>query len=325
MDIHNEKLECFLLVGHDAFRNSTVLETMKSPPEIRKLMTSLMVLIVIFIIASNSMLIIGLYKTSTNLSLPSKMFVFLSCNDMLAGLSYFSTGYIFIKISCDLGYVMISVSSIFIICSVEIFLTVSALRFISLKKPLTRILNHHVYVLLFIEWLLGSGVGLIIYFSFSNLDTESLPIFLSIVCLMYLISIVLVGLINLLSYKALNTEDGSCTVTGTSNISSSDQIRKQRKRTAVVTLIFISLSYFVLNLPASIYYMYLALRTISIEQGKILNVRLYVEALEIMNCMQYIVLATTGTNAVIYIVRSKEIKLYYRLKLLNFIGGLNDN
>jgi len=296
---------------------NTDLTKFQSPPEVQKIMASFMVLIIAFIMISNSVLILGLYKTSVNLSLPSKILITLSCNDMLAGFSFMATG-LFVETSCKAIHIMASISYTLIFNGIAIFSTLSILRFISLKKPFSRIHNHHVYALLLIELLLACGIGISFYIGLGSFDVESLPFMQFTLILMFFGSIVLVTLINLFSYRALYShtmENGSRGTGGSKEtssvgISESDQLRNKRKRRAVITLLLISVSYFVLNLPLSIFYVYISLKTI--EHREKMDLEPYVKALEIVNYFQYLALATTGTNSAIFIVRSNEIKSFYR-------------
>jgi len=281
------------------------------------MMTSFMVLIITFVMLSNSMLILGLCKSSANLSLPGKMFIILSCNDMLSGFSFLLIGW-FIATSCRAIHIMASIAYFFIIYGVAIFLTLSALRFISLKKPLTRIRNFHVYVTLVVELLVAGGVGILCYITLTNSGTKSLPIIQFTLLVFFFSSIVLVTLLNLLSYKALHANsmksNGSAgagnpnEIETSVDVSQSDQLRNKRKHEAVITLLLISVSYFVFNLPLSIFYVYIALKPIKHEE--MMDVVQYVKSLEILNFLQFLALATAGTNAVIYIARSKEMKSF---------------
>ena len=117
-----------------------------------------------YVIVSNLLLIVGLLRTNRKKKLTTmkKLFVFLSCTDMLTTCLFMIHNYIdeFKNVEIMIG----AISHVLYLMGCTIFLTISVLRYISVRYPLKRVSNRTVYLTLLVAFILGVFNGVINFF-----------------------------------------------------------------------------------------------------------------------------------------------------------------
>ena len=277
-----------------------------------------------FVLLTNSMLIYGLYRTTKRpMPTPKKLFICLSCTDILTatiGVSRHILGYH--TNNCVLLLVLNSISDMFLSLGIGIFLTITILRYLSLRNPFMRISNRCINFILIVETLvsiLAVLLGLLVLLPGTGRST--LIILQFTITISYSLAVSSLLIINLLSFFTLKANiKHSVTISSKNHCSgnathdetisdSGDQLMKnKRKRYAVKTLIVISMFYLLCNLPLCIYFLVAAVNSLGMNY-KISN---YVNSHHVASFLALLVMLNNGINAAIIIIRSKDILTFYK-------------
>ena len=265
-------------------------------------------LIFSYVTASNLLLIISLLRTNRRkkLSLMKKLFVFLSCTDMLT-ISLFlfhnyieesNDGEIMIGALCQMLYLM----------GCTIFLTISVLRYISVRYPLKKVSNRTVYLTLLVAFILGVVNGAINFVEESFNLGKLGYIFVAWWLLIFFIEILLMALTSILSWRYLSQFQNFIDHNERTDAQNTASLSK--KKYAVKTLIYITISYVTCNL-CLLGCILLQPRLASRADGDVQIILGY-----IVDILYSFVLANTGNNAVIYLLRSKDLRAFYWKNIL---------
>ena len=201
-------------------------------------------------------------------------------------------------------------SSLFVI-GVNIFFSISILRYLALTKPFLQVDMRIVWSVNFIIFFLSNAYNVVSYLlspsSFFErkfrTDQISMGIFI-------LLCILLILTINIVSYRAILTSGPTCTnkyQRNSANLGANGDVKNNsssghHKKHAVKTLIIITSFYLISNTPMVSFTLL----------GQYL---VEVTATTAWNYLYQLVLVNCGMNAVIYMIRTKKVRkfLYRRL------------
>ena len=300
-------------------------------PELDKATLITSIAISIFVLLSNSMLIYGLYRTTKRpMSTTKKLFIYLSCTDLLTTLSG-QTRHIlsyYIK-NCIVLLLLNSASNSFFCLGITIFFTISILRYLSLRNPFNSVGNRRMNFILLVEIVFSILIGFSNIFLI-NVNAERFIIFMHVfVSITYFMVVLSLLVLNLLSYITLrsNIKRGVTTTSDnngsrnsnsqsthdeTVNDSGNQSMKNKRKRNAVNTLIVISIFYLLCNLPTCIFFF---VATGSSFQADYIFSN-FVRDYQISILLLFVSVSNNGFNAAILIVRSKDILSFYKSMIL---------
>ena len=286
-------------------------------------------LINIFVFLSNTMLIYGLHKTNRQLSLTKKLFIYSSIVDITSnciGLVGNVMVFYVHNISCIVNLVIASIINGLNCTSFELLFNISVLRYLSIVRPFLRIRTSHQKAVLIIELICALSTCILSVFFIQSLSMDSHSYSQYITTVIFLILIGVVLIINILSYKAMHKKKRKTPKT-TNNIAmklhesyrispaanTSSNTSDKRTKAAVVTLIIITVSYVVCNLPIITFILIGTLQSYLNEPYLFTQT---VNPILLVAIMHYIQLINGGVNAIIYILRSKEIRKFYKSKFI---------
>jgi len=314
----NSQIKCFIKNISQSYENITIYNV-DGDLKHYSLATSLVV--TVFILVSNTM-------PNRQLSLTKKLFIYLSMVDILTNLLEVVgniTVFYAKSISCIVNLAVASISNGLSCLSFELLLNISILRYLSIIRPFLRIRASHQKAVLTMELTFGVFSCIAYFLALEYLSTKSISLTQFLTGVVFLIWIGVVLTINILAYTAMyqksknirkdkTTEIGMKThdsyqINPVLNISSNKS--DQRKRAAIVTLIIITVSYLVCNLPFVIFTFINAIKSY-LNESYLLT--LDVNPIILIMLMHYIQLLNGGLNATIYILRSKEIGEFYKSK-----------
>jgi len=284
-------------------------------------------IITIFVMLSNLMLIYGLYRTTKQpMSTTKKLFIYLSCTDIMTTLIGEMKHILSYHIrNCIILLALTSVNNVFFCLGMEIFSTISILRYLSLKNPFQNVGKRRIHLILLIETVVSTLIG-VCYFSFLYDIEESTMIAIQfVVTILYFLMVSSLLLINLLSYITIRSNI-KCGVTASNDnkqsgngnshdVTDSDCInekKNKRKKYAVNTLIIISVFYMFCHLPMCIYFFIATVKSLETSY----NFSSYARAYQISNFLLFVVWSNNGFNAAILIIRSKDILQFYSLVII---------
>ena len=268
---------------------------------------------VIFVVTAlsfvvNMMLIYGFYKTSRPFSIVTKLFICLSVWDVLTAVG-FSASALMTSFAeggqhCLVLLILFAFGQFQFFFAVDLFLTISVLRFIALRWPLRRIRSRYVYYVVIAEIIVGnicsfSPLWVVLRQGTLRNDTFQISRYISSILIAF---VVVILAINILSYRQLekSRRRTKSTISGSEDIDLSNPSKCEsfdKKREAVKTLILITLCYLVCYLPYAIYMFFIEL------DGGNRTMRYN---------LKYIGVANGGLNSLIYILRTKKIRNFYK-------------
>ena len=250
---------------------------------------------------SNVLLLIALFKSKKKLSLINKLFIYLTCIDITSFLIYAAV-YICYEINAsNFQMIMVMLSPIVQILGIFTFCTISVFRYWSLKRPLLHINTKTIYKVLGVELVLVIvlSAGLIMILKL----TERFIVPVRNISLSIISStMIFIVTVNTMSYVRLRKESKKKRTTETQYTSENniDEMNagmmksKKRKRKAVKTLMIITFFYVVCSLPF----------TIDTGIGAFNNTA-------DKNILYTVWMSNSGINAIIYLLRTKELRQYY--------------
>ena len=261
----------------------------------------------IFVFTANMMLIYGFYKTSRPFKISTKLFIYLSICEMTSILCLVSYAAIRTTngFTCRYHYIIINafIYSTFLM-ALLIFWTISFLRFLSIFKPMYQIKTRTVYKMLLLEVFISLLMTTIItfgYFIWSSTIDELLKVDARVVIGLNLIMIFMNLSLNLSSLIILRRSTNSKARQNGDNVLSNPMVVKQKKR-ALNTLLLITIIQLVCNLPATCW---------TIFTFEFLPKHIFILILVICQCLQ---MSNFGINSLIIILRTKDLRHFYRLK-----------
>jgi len=272
-----------------------------------------------------------LYKTNRQLSLTKKLFIYLSIIDMLTtciGVICI-TLVLYTENICHVTFAVTLITNLLIFLSLELFLHITVLRYLSITRPFLRIKQSHQKGILLLEVIGACSFCTAYFFITKSVPLKRTPLIQFTIVVIFLTWIATDLTINVLSYKAMRqmsrkrnnketkktneigmkTHDYSRRIHVFQNTSSNNS--DQRKK-AVVTLIIITVSYLVCNLPITAYTLISAISSYNESEISITAMNPIILTM-LMHCIQ---LTNGGLNAIIYILRSKEIRGFYKSKFI---------
>jgi len=275
-------------------------------------LTALSISITLYVMMSNIMLIYGLYKTNRKLTLTKKLFVYLSCVDLiLIIVSFIITTVIYYgnNLSYNIRFAFTSISMSLGLLSFEIFWTISTIRYLSIKKPLLQINTLFVNLALTLEFLLVVLFGNFHFISTRQTNATSLMVMNVLLTIVYTIGLPFVLTLNMKACSILRFCRKKVDNGNFSSSNGTDPIVK-RKRKAAKTLFIISIFYLICNLPLILFTSWKTLEEI------LGNYVFSPQHFKWMSYILWVMLVNTGVNATIYIIHSKKIRCYYKSKFL---------
>ena len=274
-----------LLQCHYATYNNSVYDTGNDNETFKIILTTVSIVITVFVILANSMLIFGLYKINKKLTLSNKLFVYLSFIDVLMVTASFVNSnliHFIINPTCDMIFYLVTATITFNLLSFQIFWTISTIRYLSIKKPLLQINVWFVNLALLLEVLFA------FVFGFCHILSVKMSSFFNVIVLMciflfYALSFPFVITLNMkacYSLKLCQRRSKNWEIDSSGIDTSTTSKRKQE---AAKTLVMISFSYSICNLPLLLLSI---INTVGIITGK--SFALHVT--EIMNFLSWFML-----------------------------------
>jgi len=266
------------------------------------------VVVILFTISSNAVFIYGLKKTNKTLSYIQKLFIYLSCVDILPACVpvpmfavYFLNGS-----SCLYMSIMMSFGTAFLITDSAILFTISLLRFYSIANPLKRINYELVTISVILESLLSIIIAGKVFFNYRTANTIS-----DLEEVMYLSGVVILS-INTLTIFCVSfcfaVIKRKTNLIGTdTNIQTFDRIQIQQHKRSTISLLIMALLMTMLMAVQGIGYVILIIRT---RMG-LVSFEKYIFTLNVTDILVLCCTLNPGLNSMIYIGRCKKLKQFY--------------
>jgi len=288
-------------------------ETNQGSNQMKHFISITAIIVIAFSVISNILLIYCLYKDRRPLSITKKLFIYLSIVDLLTAL-VMETGKVYVVYApedtpCQFPNLVHGFGNFLNTYSIIIFGTISVLRCISIKKPLLRIKNRIVYIILLMAAVISISIGGTIGNPsvFHLVDDHILKWLRIVASSGILFVVIIVFIMNVMSYAALGKQFNGGTVVSSGSSTNPCQAQlleifpTQRKRRAAKTFILITFSYLFCYLPY-VTFMYLGGR----NKGSI------TERLVLLHTLHSLMLTNSGLNSIIYMLRMKEIGRYFK-------------
>ena len=260
---------------------------------------------VVFVLTSNLMLIYGFYKTSRPFTIITKLFIYLSICEVAFIFCYVLNLINFIlKGNTSNHIILFGLTYFIVLMALFIFWTISFLRFLSIFKPMYRIETRTVYKILLLEAfisLLATTAISIGYMLVSSTIDELLNANSKVNIGLNLVVIFINLSLNLSSLIILRRSTNSKARQKKDNVLGNPMVVKQKTR-ALNTLLLITIIQLVCNLPATCW---------SIFTFEFLPKHIFLLILVICQCLQ---MSNFGINSLIIILRTKDLRHFYRLK-----------
>ena len=260
----------------------------------------------VFVFTANMMLVYGFYKTSRPFKIVTKLFIYLStCEVVLIFCLLLNSVILTLKgrFISDYHHIIFYVFVIVIIVTtLLIFWTISFLRFLSIFKPMYRIKIRTIYKILLIEVSTSFLVAITIQLGYILCSTFVFNVVSSKIILGLNLLMIFVNLtLNMSSLIILRRSTNLKTRQKKDNVLGNPMVVKQKKR-ALNTLLLITIVHLVLTLPATCMSLF--------DLEFLLKYDLLV-ILVICQCLQ---ISTFGIDSFIVILRTKNLREFYRLK-----------
>ena len=300
--------------------NITNLETLKESLFQLKYIIVLTILQCVFALATNTMLIIGLFKTNNPLPISHKLFIYLSFIDIFVNILNLVKKLMYmVETSCQTIDSLEYICALTILFGVLVFLNICLLRYWSIKEPLKQIPNRTFHIVIGLELAFVLIITFLIFYSIIAKEAELEKLFSYV--LLIIVRIFAVGLliVNSMSFRLLKRQPIAPVVTSTPNqlqsnqcdpptfnqenipdISSQQRIKQSRK--AVITLFILIASNFLCTMPMLVV-------------ASLLNNLTSNSAIRflLLNYLKLVWMMNTGINSIIYMVRTKNLRLYFAL------------
>ena len=291
-----------------------------------------------YVLTSNTLLVYGIFKTKGNkkLTMSKRLFIYLSIVDILTATTTVIQTHLYVFHMPYRFAIATAFSHGLHFMGCLTFVTITVLRYISLRYPLKKVSSQAIIIVNLIGMLFAVFHGIANYF-ITFQDDLNIQSFASIYWFVTLLIMFLALLIfNFLSLKHLKKAFMSAQTRSPSSLSESFKtitdvkIREnspndvyqndialsrqniKKKKHAIKTLCCITLSYIVFNLPLMLLMLTQLYFTTYINSYETKQSFRYWVGL-----LYYLVLINTGNNAAIYVLRSKELRIFYKNKMLN--------
>jgi len=267
-------------------------------------------LIILSILLTNSLMIIGLWKTNKKLTIIHKLLIYTSITDLMVGfftLPYFVALRLSNKVSCFNDMIGISVGVIVSQESQQTILTLSIMRYLSIHSPLKRIRDSTIIKVMITQMFISIGMGVqyfYVYYVINDNNNIALHTIEWFIFGLFTITCTFAAVIcNLLSRAVLTNKRA---------IQQSDQ-HLERHRKAVKRLLLICICNILCYTPASFYQLYGGIVSIIDSSFNLMDIALITLNL---NMLFPVMLLSPVLNSLVYIVWDKRILVYYK-RVLN--------
>ena len=262
---------------------------------------------IVFILTSNLMLIYGFYKTSRSLTIVTKLFIYLSKTDIT-----------FILVMVVLFFVKKSglnprlfnaltnglLYSIFIM-DMLIFWTISFLRFLSIYKPMHRVKTRRIHIALLVDFLISFLAANTIFWTFNSITSARVQSINFVLAIIILFGAILMNLaLHVASLIILRRSTSSKANQKGHNVLRNQSVIKRNKK-ALNTLLLITVVQLFCLIP---------LPLMVIISG-IWKINTKFNVFGFCQCLQA---SSFGFNSLIVILRTKNLREFYRKKFCCF-------
>jgi len=277
----------------------------------------------IFVLVSNTMLIIGLFKTNKSLPISQKLFIYLSLVDILTSvLNLVRKTIFFAENPCQIINLLRDFIFLVVLLSSMFFLNICFLRYWSIKEPLKPVSNTTVYAVIGLEltFFLISGV-LLSYFLIAKKEKSKKSFFvvLDAIGRCFVVAMIFV---NFMSFRLLKRQTITIFISEQSQTNECDQAtpsnpedisenqtsiqRRKQSRKAVITLSILTACYLLCAVPVFIFTM----------APKELTNNSATRRSLLLEFLLLVWLSNTGINSIVYILRTKRLQSYFFRRLL---------
>jgi len=283
--------------------------------------------LMLLILLTNSLMIIGIWKTNRKLTRIHKILIYTSSTDLIVGIfaiPYLIASRMLNKSTCLNDIIAISVGVVVSEESHQTILTLSIMRYVSLKSPFKRLRDSTIIKVVIMQLFISIVKSTIYSYLVNNNNTFTINNIVWIT-----IEWVIVGLLRttcILSAVIFNLLSRQTLLYKTCIQQTSQHL--ERQQTAVKRLLMISIYNIVCYSPASFYQVYAGIVSIT-ESSNLLDISLRMLNLEIL---YPIMLLSPALNSLVYIIWDKRILKYYKrflnTKIERFIHNArkrNDN
>ena len=276
-----------------------------------------------FVFITNTLLINGFLRTCKPLSVNNKLFMYLSCIDLL---SIPTIPYNFFMApkpgaSCMIMAIEIALEIFTTFESMVLYMIINVLRCVSFWKPFLKIQNKYLYALIFFTQLIPLGNGLVFFVLTLN-ALVTLPFILVMAINLTVISVslaIITFCINLVSYRLLKnlctTQTESAkknkSLISTKRAHQENRQSKAKKIYALNTLLALNIIYTVSWLP---YCLYFATAAVKMKQDE-RDTKGFITSMLYYNFFNAVSYSNSGINALVYLYRNQKIRKYYKSKL----------
>ena len=260
-----------------------------------------MVLAFFCIIILNVLLIVALIKTNRNISITTKLFIYLSCCDLITGLVTIPTHIVAMVLGENSSCFLIGLQAFFntfpVIQTMSTIFTLSVFRFIAINKPLKKIDDKTLYVVLAGHFIVS--VLLSLWYLRNSLVEEigkEMGYLLILATNYFLILIGSSVIINIFLHFKLKKNRTVSMKIGCSKST-------KRHKNAIVTMVILTLTMIVCYLPNGIFFTVVGY---NILRDMKYSYRSYAPL------PHFIMLTNAGWNSLVYIFRTRKIRQYLR-------------
>ena len=204
-----------------------------------------------FVLTTNLMLIYGFYKTSRPFTIITKLFIYLSVVDnamIFLRTLYAFQEYLTWQFPCYLIHTIVVLMEFLYLYGLDIFATISFLRYWSIYRPLHSIKEAHLLISIIVGAILCGSLpgGLLIAIYLKKDPREMVRIFYFVPIAQFL-TVFFVLCVNLMSYKKLKSMK---IMSGLSdNVENSSTQRQKKLSEANTCLLYITAFYIIFPLP----------------------------------------------------------------------------
>ena len=267
--------------------------------------------LITFILLSNTIFIYGLRKTNKTLTYVQKLFIFLSCIDILIACvpSSMYSVYILYGSSCFFLALTMGFGSMFLLADSAVLFTISLLRLYAIVSPLKRI--NYSFVTLFVIIGSLSSIAIAGEISYVYWTAVILADFEKVV---HISGAGLLGL-NILTILCICicflVIKKKSRLIGNNTVLTFDRIQMRQHKKSTITLLIMALVMIGLMFIQVAIFIVLQKRL----RSRLTNFEQYFYTLREADVTVLCNKINPGLNSVIYICRSKKLKTFYRKKL----------
>ena len=255
-------------------------------------------------IVANSTLIYGLFKTNQKMNCGQKLFVYLSCTDLMAGLSVPAVIYFQLNgLNCFYMTIMMGVISYIAIADFSILLIISALRLYGIRHPLS-IRDPEKRTVVIVIGKIFALLGIVTFFFVKFNRAETIQDFVNLV---HVANALLTGL----SLAVLGTVSASLHTLrqyrkSNSKVFTPNMLRNHQRSANSLLLIGLLMIFFVsIQIPTFI------LIQVRLKKGTVLTGVTFQSTKQSVDILMLVSQLNTFTNSIIIIARSKKLRQHF--------------